>query len=112
MFAVISQTVSRAIIGTVGTTLCAGLCLFAAAAPAAAANADAPRAITVGYSDLNLSTTQGRTALSFRVHSAARSVCTTGSNDIASLAAETRCVRNAVKGAQSKMIAAAADYQG
>lgn len=100
------STVSRTVIGTIGTALFAGTCLFAATAPAAAQ--DAPRAKTVAYSDLNLSSSEGRQALDRRIKQAARSVCFNGSGDLAARSAEARCVRVAVEGAVAKVALATA----
>ena len=104
MFAIINQNVSRTVIGTVGTAIFASICLLAATSPAAAGPvADAPRATSVRYSDLNLATTQGRDTLSSRIRGAARSVCSTGSSDIRSRSEEARCTRSAVEGAHAKL---------
>jgi UrcA family protein len=109
MFATANESVSRTIIGTIGTALFAGVCLLAATAPAAAQ--EVPRARTVSYSDLNLSTAQGQEALKLRIKQAARSVCENGLDDVAGVTQEARCIRAAVDGAVSKMAvtAAAAD---
>nr|WP_310524184.1 UrcA family protein [Polymorphobacter sp.] len=101
MFATANESVSRTIIGTIGTALFAGACLLAATAPAAAQ--DAPRAQTVSYSDLNLSNSHGREALTLRIKQAARNVCETGLDDVRARTEEARCVRAAVDGAASKM---------
>ena len=101
MFATANQSVSRTLIGTIGTALFAGACLLAATAPAVAQ--DAPRARTVSYSDLNLSSAQGREALTLRIKQAARTVCDTGLDDVSARTEEARCIRAAIDGAKAKM---------
>lgn len=107
MFALASDTVQRAFVGTLGTALCAGLCLAAAAGPAEAATVDAGfgRAQAVVTHDLNLSNPTGRKALDLRIRHAARTVCAIGGNDVRTLTAEARCVREAVDGAAIKTAA-------
>lgn len=106
------DTSFRTVIGTLGTVVCAGVCLIAATAPARAGGFETPRAIAVGYSDLNLASSHGRSVLDARIRSAARTVCATGSNDLRSKMAADRCLRGALEAAQPKKIAAAADYRG
>jgi UrcA family protein len=96
-----NDTIVRATIGVFGTAFFAGLCLVGATAPANAA--ETPRITTVSYSDLNISSAKGREALDLRILQAARSVCTTGSNDTAARIQESRCVRDAVNAAQGKL---------
>ena len=93
MFANLNSTVSRAVLGTVGTALCAGLCLVAATAPAAAAEV---RTTTVHYADLDVHSAQGRAVLDRRVEGAARSVCTSADSGLAARIEEGRCVRHAI----------------
>ena len=93
MFIAADSIISRAVLGTVGTALCAGLCLFAATAPA---TADTVRTVTVGYSDLNVHSASGRATLDRRVQNAARSVCTSADTGPAARIEEGRCVRNAL----------------
>lgn len=111
MFATANESVSRTVIGTIGTALFAGVCLLAATAPAAAQ--EAPRAKAVSYSDLNLSNAQGREALDMRIKQAARNVCENGSDDVRARTEEARCVRGAIEGAKSKMaVTTVAAHQG
>jgi len=105
MFKASNEIVSRAVIGTFGTMVCAGLCLFGAAAPAVAATDDVPRARIVSYGDLNLSNPQGRETLDRRIRRAAEGVCATGMDDLRARTAEHQCVRAAVDGAAARMIA-------
>jgi UrcA family protein len=98
MFDTFNSTVSRAILGTVGTAVCAGLCLLAATAPAAAA--EAVRTTTVSYADLNVHTPAGRATLDRRITDAARSVCSSANIGPAARVEEERCVRNAVAAAK------------
>lgn len=108
MFASFNQTVARAVIGTVGTVFCAGLCLLGATAPAHAATFDdTVRRQTVGYADLDLSNAQGRAALDRRIVHAARAVCLSGGHDLARRAAETRCIRDAVDHARPQPVVTA-----
>ena len=103
-----STSAFRTVLGTVGTVLCAGVCLLAATAPAQAA--EAPRATSVSYLDLNLGNDQGRDTLDARIKAAARSVCASGSNDVRARTEEARCVREAIS--QAKMIAVGHGFQG
>ena len=100
----------RTVAGTIGTVIFAGACLFGATAPAVAA--EAPRVSLVHYSDLNLASTQGRKTLDGRITSAARSVCSTGSNDLRSAIEENRCIKNAVEAAQPRKVATVTDFKG
>jgi UrcA family protein len=110
MFANLNETALRAVVGTFGTVICAGVCLLGATAPANAA--EAPRAKIVSYSDLNLGSAQGRTALDMRIKNAAQAVCATGLNDVQGRTTEARCIRDAVNGAQAKRVASASAYRG
>ena len=105
MFTAFNSTVARAVLGTVGTALCAGLCLVAATAPAAAETAKSPasaggRTTTVRYADLDVHTAQGRAMLDRRVQGAARSVCTSANTGPAARVEEGRCVKAAVANAR------------
>lgn len=97
MFA--SQTVSRFVIGTLGTTFCATVCLLGATAPAHADTVSGAQTKTVGYSDLNLGSAEGRAVLDRRIRNAARSVCGTPDATLADRARNARCVRTAIDGA-------------
>lgn len=102
MFTTLNSTVARAVLGTVGTVLCAGLCLVAATAPAAAAEV---RTTTVGYGDLNLGNPAGRATLDRRIGAAAHAVCANNDNGTAAALAEMSCVRDAVAAARAKVFA-------
>ncbi len=95
MFA--NSTFVRNALGTVGAALFAAACFGAATAPAAASLVTVSK--TVRYADLNLGNEAGRAALQARIKSAAKSVCTTGGNDLVSRDREDRCVKAAVAGA-------------
>lgn len=99
MFTTLTDSVQRSIIGSIGTILCAGLCVAGAAGPAEAAEAPAARVQTVSYADLNLANAAGRAALDQRIKAAAESVCSSGLNDTAARTAESRCVRDAIAAA-------------
>ncbi len=103
-----STNAFRTVLGTFGTVICAGVCLAAAAAPAQAA--EAPRATTVSYVDLNLANDQGRDTLDARIKAAARSVCSNGSDDVRGRTEEARCVRDAIS--QAKMNTVGHGFQG
>lgn len=108
MFTAFNSTVTRAVLGTVGTALCAGLCLVAATAPANAGTIyDTARSQTVSYADLDLGSTQGRKVLDRRIKNAAHSVCATGSVDVQAMKDESRCVRAALDSVAPKVVAAA-----
>lgn len=100
-----SRTAARAAVGTVGTVLCAGICLFGATAPAQANPAE-PRSHAVRYADLNLSSAEGRATFDRRVRNAARLVCATGDAGLHSRTAERRCMREAVNNALPQIVAA------
>ena len=104
----VSTSAFRNVLGTVGTVVCAGICLLAATAPAQAA--EAPRATTVSYVDLNPGNDQGRNTLDARIKAAARSVCANGGGDVRARTDEARCVREAI--AQAKMTAVGHGFKG
>jgi len=97
MFTTTSHDFQRAVLGTVGTVLFAGLCLSGAMAPAHAA--EAPAAQTVSYADLNLANAAGRATFDQRVKAAAEAVCSTGLDTVAARTAEAHCVRDAIAAA-------------
>ncbi len=99
MFATLNDTMTRIVIGTFGTALCAGACLFGAAAPAVAAPAESTR--VVHYADLNLASEAGRDTLHLRITQAARAVCATGLRDVRSQTDERRCIKSAVEAASN-----------
>lgn len=108
MFTSFNQSLTRAVVGTVGTLFCGGICLVSATAPAVAATVSATRAAsgptaTVSYADLDTSNVHGRATLDRRIRTAAKTVCATGSSDVAARAAEARCVRDARRAAAAKI---------
>jgi UrcA family protein len=98
---------TRTAIAALGTVFFAGVCLFGATAPAAAAEPVA-QTVTVAYGDLNLASTSGRNALDARIAQAARSVCFDGGRDVASHMSYNRCVKAAVADAREQADAAMA----
>ncbi|UAJ09538.1 UrcA family protein [Polymorphobacter megasporae] len=110
MFTASNSIIARTVLGTVGTALCAGLCLVGATAPAHAGSIyDTARSQNVSYADLDLASTQGRQILNNRIKHAARAVCATGNIDVQSMKDESRCVRVALDSAKPKVVAAASD---
>ena len=101
MFITASNSISTTFVAAIGTALFAGVCLFGATAPAAAA--PTPQALSVSYTDLNVASSSGRKTLDSRIIHAARTVCENGSNDVRSLAAEARCIDSAVAAARGKV---------
>ena len=91
---------SRTAIAAVGTMIFAGICLFGATAPAAADPVAATQRIA--YTDLNLASASGRDTLDARIAQAARSVCFTGSRDVAAQLAYGRCVKAASEQARAE----------
>jgi UrcA family protein len=109
MFTAFNSTVTRTILGTVGTALCAGLCLVGATVPAHAGTVyDTARSQNVSYADIDLGSTQGRVTLERRIKNAARAVCATGNVDVQSMKDESRCVRVALASVKPKVVAALA----
>ena len=104
MFTTFSSTLTRTVIGTLGTAFCAGICLVAATAPANAA--EAPRTAKVHYADLDLGNKAGRATLDRRLFSAARSVCVSGDSGPDAAMAEAHCIHQALKAARAKVPAA------
>ena len=102
MFTTAHSTIARAVLGTVGTALCAGVCLVAATAPAAAATTTLAehRTVTVSVADLDLRHAAGRAVLDRRVAIAAREVCVSADTGLAARAVQARCVRAAIAGAK------------
>lgn len=96
------NTALRTIFGTIGTVICAGVCLVAATAPAQAANAAS--ITTVSHVDLNLASDRGRDVLDTRIKSAARSVCANGGGDVRARTDEARCVREAISQARMSAV--------
>jgi len=73
-------------------------------ADAYATSRDDPRTVKVGYSDLNLTTRQGKSALMQRIHRAADSVCgAPGARDLRLAASYRNCVTSATNGALSQV---------
>ena len=95
---------ARTAIATVGTLFFAGVCLVAAAAPAAAA--PVAHTTTVAYGDLNLANASGRSTLEQRISYAARSVCYNGTHDVASQLTYDRCVKAAKADAKAQIMPA------
>ncbi len=102
MFTTFTSTAARAVLGTVGTAFCAGLCLVAATAPAAA---EQVRAATVSYADLDLAKAAGRMTLDRRINAAARAVCASSDRGTDAALVEMQCVRHAVAVAKAKVFA-------
>jgi UrcA family protein len=102
-----STNTFRNVLGTIGTVICAGVCLVAATAPAQAA--EAPRATTVSYVDLNLANDQGRDTLDARIKAAARSVCANSGGDLRARTGQARCIREAIS--QARMTAFSHGFQ-
>ena len=97
-----TSTAARAVLGTVGTALCAGVCLVAATAPA---GAEPVRTATVRYTDLDLGNAAGRATLDRRIHAAAYTVCANGDSGPDAAYEEMRCVRHAVAAAKTTVLA-------
>lgn len=89
---------ARNVVSAAGAALLAGVCLFAATAPAQAAAATTVSK-AVSYADLNIAHPQGRAMLNARIKSAAREVCATNNSDLKSRLEETRCIRTAIAAA-------------
>lgn len=101
-----SETLARAAAGTFGTLFCAGLCLVAAAAPAAPASAETASVVRteqVRYGDLDLASADGRATLDHRIRAASRRVCASDAVTLASRSAVNRCVDNAIGGARAQL---------
>jgi UrcA family protein len=93
---------ARTAVATVGTLFFAGVCLVAAAAPAAAQ--PVAHTTTVSYGDLNLASASGRKVLDSRINRAAHNVCFNGGNDVASLVAAERCIEAAKADAKAQLM--------
>lgn len=82
--------------------------LIVPAAPAHAGASDVP-SVTVGYRDLDLTSTAGRNRLDARIASAARSMCAVhGVRDLRTLKSAKACYRTAIASAQPQLAALAA----
>ena len=101
-----TQTMVRAVVGTVGTTVAALTCLAGATAPAHAAELGAPRSQAVRFADLNLASSEGRAVLDRRIRNAANAVCTATTGGLAARLHEARCVRTAIDRALPQIVAA------
>lgn len=98
-----SDTV-RALVGGIGTAVCATVCLYGASAAYAAPIEPVERRATVRYADLDLSRAPGRQTLLVRVRGAARAVCSPVGNDTKSRSAAARCVRAAIDDAVGRIV--------
>ena len=107
MFDTFNASVTRTVLGAIGTTLCAGVCLVAAAGPADAAPAASARTATVRYADLDLSRPAGRATLDRRIATAAQTVCATSDTGLDAALAEQACFHRAVAAARAKVAASA-----
>lgn len=91
---------TRAAVYTLLTACVAlGVCAAAQAGEACAVAQSAPagNAITIRYSDLNLTTREGASALYARIDHAARTVCAAGDiRELGALAAAKSCQREAI----------------
>lgn len=110
MFTTAPASFTQTLVATFATAVFAGACLFGAAAPAAAAQADL-RVIEVSYGQYDLTHGAGRAALDTRIVQAARSICYSGSRELAARTAYKACVKVAVADARSQVytITASAD---
>ena len=108
MFTTAPVSIARTLVATVATTVFAGLCLFGATAPAAAAPASDVASVAISYSDLDLNHRTGRKALDTRIVRAAKSVCFDGTRDLAARLAYTDCVKGAVTAARNQVMPAIA----
>ncbi len=94
---IISNTLSRNLVGGFGALVLGLAFVGAATAPANAATVDAA-SVSVSYSDLNMATAAGQNVLAARVKTAAKSVCANDFGDVASRSAERACIDAAVAG--------------
>ena len=90
-----SNTLSRNLVGGFGALVLGFAFVGAATAPANAATVDAAT-VSVSYSDLNMASPAGQSAYAGRVKAAAKTVCATDLNDVASRTAEQNCIDAAV----------------
>ena len=100
---IISNTLSRNLIGGFGALVLGFAFVGAATAPANAATVpayDNAVSVSVSYSDLNMATAAGQNVLAARVKTAAKSVCANDFGDVASRSAEQACIDAAVAGAK------------
>ena len=105
MFTAFTSAASRAVVGTLGTALCAGICLVGATAPAHAETVG-PRTAIVHTGDLDLASVAGQKALKHRITVAARTVCATTSLDVAEQMDAYRCQHLATATATAKGVLA------
>ena len=106
MFASFSHAAVRTVLGTAGTLVFAGACLFGATAPAAAATPHGEiRVAAVTFADLNLSSTSGRAVLERRIRTASRDVCKVDGRELRDRSAETQCYDTARKVALAQAFA-------
>jgi len=90
-----TNSFSRNLVGSVAALLLGATFVGAATAPANAATVEA-NSVRVSYSDLNLSSEAGRSVLAARVKTAAKTVCASDFDDIASRTAEQNCINDAI----------------
>ncbi len=104
-----SSDFARTAFGTLGTLIFAGLCLAGATAPAYAFELGrSARSEVVRTGDLNLASNAGRETLADRIEAAADRVCVTGTSDVAGRLEQSRCRRNAVAAASTRVVDSAA----
>ncbi len=99
-----SETIVRATVGIIGTTVFAGLCLMGAAAPAAATVTTAP-SVSVSHADLDLSSAADRAELDQRIARGARKVCASIYAGTRGLGSEGACVQSAINDARVQLSA-------
>ncbi|TFU03657.1 UrcA family protein [Polymorphobacter arshaanensis] len=90
-----TATLSRNVLGSFAALVLGMTFVGAATAPAHAATMDVTT-ISVSSSDLNMASPAGQSAYAGRVKAAAKTVCATDLNDVASRTAEQNCIDAAV----------------
>ena len=95
-----TSTFSRNLLGSFAALALGMTFVGAATAPAHAATTDAA-SVSVSYADLNMASPAGQSAFAARVKAAAKTVCASDMNDVASRSAEEQCVDAAVASAKA-----------
>jgi UrcA family protein len=94
-----ANSVTRNLVGAFAALVLGTTFVGAATGPAHAATVTTTQ--TVRYDDLNMNNAAGRAAFDARVRTAAKAVCAADFSDVASRAAEARCIDAAVASAKA-----------
>jgi UrcA family protein len=112
MFTNFSETIARATLGILGTTVFAGLCLMGAAAPATASPVNIAPTVSVSYAGLDLTSAADRAELDHRIARTARKLCGASHAGTREIILEVACVKASINDARAQLSAKTAKAGG